>query len=348
MSLGISYDRWQSKSYDSLPPVILASGPETQLKKEFVQSLLDSHDGDPEQLSVYADETSPESLLQELQGQGLFNQEKWVVLKHLDHSQSGGGSLLSRYIDVLKEYAEDPEPETTLILFDADHPYRKGRGLGTLAESIQSNGGWSIIFWEPFDDALRETVSEKLSEAGLRYDRSVVQKILERTRGKYSRLVAETEKLIDSVDERVRPSDVEAIVSREEASDAFDSLKRSFVSGDCSQLLRDFKEFWRRNEAPPRVIHVLFDFLDTLRTIRQLTRDGQSLEDALSDQGLPTNQSVKSLYKKGLNWIRKGLPKTFYRKMYEAEKNSKYAGDGMDRLSVEEASLELLSYQGPR
>ena len=348
MSAGISYDRWKSRGYDEAPDVILASGPETQLKETFVDNLLEKEPHDPEVVTYYADETSPEDLLQELRGQGLFNEQKWILLKQLDRKRSGGGRELSRYLEVLEDYAEEPEPGTRLILFDGDHPYRKSRKTGTLARAVENNGGWSIIFWEPFDDSLRDTARQAFRDAGVSVDPPALQKLLQKTQGKYSRLVAETEKLAEAVDDRVTVRDVEEIVAQEEAQDAYQSLKSALVVDDLSGCLRDFDDFWRRNESPPRLVNVLYGFLNDLRVIRQRTREGASVEDALEERGKPTSKEVVKLYEKGVQWVRKGLPRSFYRDFYEAEKNSKYAGDDLDRRSVEMALIRLLTLRGTR
>lgn len=348
MSAGVSYDRWKKSDHDTLPDVILASGPETQLKESFVDDLLDKIDGDPEVVSYYADEISSEDLLQELRGQGLFNENKWVLLKRLNQKRSGGGRELNRYMEVLEEYIEDPEPGTRLVLFDADHPYRKSRKTGTLARLVEDNDGWSIIFWEPFDNSLRQTAQKNFREAGVSIDPPALQKLLEKTRGKYSRLVAESEKLADAVDDRVTSKDVEEIVAREEAQDTFQSLKTALVQDDLSGFMHDFDDYWRRNESPPRLVNVLYDFLNELRIIRQKTQEGASVEEALDERGKPTSKEVVSLYEKGVNWVRKGLPRSFYRNLYEAEKDSKYASDGMDRRSVEMALLRLVTLRGTR
>ncbi len=348
MSAGISYDRWKQSSHDSIPEVILASGPETQLKEVFVNDLLENLEEDTEVVSYYADETTPTDFLQELRGQGLFNERKLVLLKRMDQKRSGGGRELNRYLDVLEEYVEDPAPGTRLVLFDADHPYRKSRKTGTVARLVQDHDGWSIIFWEPFDNSLRQTAQEVFQEAGVVIDPPALQKLLEKTRGKYSRVLAESEKLAEAFDDQVTLEDVEKIVAREEAQDAFQSLKTAIVGNDLSGSLRDFDDFWRRNESPPRLVNVLYSFLNELRIIRQKTMKGASLEEALEDRGKPTSKEVVNLYKKGLKWIRKELPRSFYRNFYETEKNSKYAADGMDRRSVEMALLRLVTLRGTR
>jgi DNA polymerase III delta subunit len=283
-----------------------------------------------------------------MRGQGLFNQTKWIILKHLGDTTSGGQRELSRFKDVLQDFIDDPETGTRLFLFDQDHPYRKGRQLGSVAESVQSSGGWSIIFWEPFEDSLRKTVQSKLSDAGLEYDPAALRSILERTRGKRDRVVAEVEKLIDAVDRRVEVEHVESIVSREQASDGFSSLKRNLVDGNPSELIRDFDEFWRRSEPPPRVVHVLYEFLDNLRTILQMTKTGQSLEDALDERGLPTSREVQDLFRNGLKWARQGVSRTLHRKMYELEKKSKYSDNHLDELTVEVVGLDLINPPGTR
>lgn len=343
MSLGVSYDRWQSQQHDEIPPVILACGPEAGLKDTFVDNLLESSDEDPERVTLYADETTPEDLVQELRGQGLFNEEKWIVLKQLDRKGSGGKRQLERFLPVLEEYVESPEPGTRLILLDADHPYRKGRKTGTLARAVEGNGGWAIIFWEPFDDSLRETARDRFEEAGLDVDPPALQRLLERTRGKYGRLVAEVEKLVDAVEGRVSVEAVDAVVSREKAQDAFDSVKTSLVTGNLSRMMTDLDDFWRQGESPPRIVHVLYQFLNDLRAVRRLKQEGASLEDALSERGRPTSRTVKELYKKGLSWVRKGFEPSFYRDFYGVEKASKYARDGLDEHAVETLLLELAS-----
>lgn len=341
MSIGISYDRWKNQEYGSIPDVVLACGPEDSLKNEFLKNLQERTDRSPELLQVYADETTPEDLIQELRGTGLFNERKWVVLKNLHQKQSGGSRELARYKAILEDYLDDPEPNTKLFLFDADHPYRQSRQTGSVARAVESVDGWAIVFWEPFDDSLRKTIKNHFSDAGLDFSAQAIQRILERTQGKYSRIVAEVDKITDVVDEKVSVEDVESLVSREEASDSFQSLKYNFVEENLSAMIRDFDEFWRRNESPPRVIHVLYEFLDDLRSINRMIRDGISLEESLSQRGRPTSREVMNLYEKGLKWVRKGLPRSFYRDAYGTEKNSKYAGGRLSELSLEMYALSL-------
>lgn len=341
MGLGDSYDRWKSTDTEGIPPVVLASGPETELKEECLGTLRDQFEGDPEEITFYADEATPEDFIQELRGRGLFNDAKIVVLKHLERRASGQGRQMARYESVVEDYLEDPEDGVLLFLMDQDHPYRQSRRTGSVAATVQNAGGDSIIFWEPFDDSLRDHVRSTLSDAGVRINPPAVQALLERTRGKFSRIKREVAKLVDSVEDTVTVSDVESLVSREQAADGLQALKDDLVAGEPGQLMTDLEDLWRQGEAPPKVLYVLFSFLNSVREVKQLRSSGESLESALSKAGLPDNKSVTKLFKRATNPGGVSLPRDFFRRSYETSRNAKYSEKRFARRVVEFFTLRL-------
>ncbi|MFB6346130.1 MAG: DNA polymerase III subunit delta [bacterium] len=311
---------------------------------EFYKTLFE--DNDPEVVSYFADESSPEELVQELRGRGLFNSSKIVVLKHLERNAPGSGRQLSRYQEAIEKYLEDPEPGVLLFMMDEDHPYRNSRQTGSMAQSVEERGGDSIIFWEPFDDSLRDYVRSAFTDASVSITPPAVQALLERTRGKYSRIKREVEKLLNSSGSTVNESDVESVVTREEAADGLQALKDDLADKDPGRVMTDLGDLWRRGEAPPKIFHVLFSFLDSLRTVKQLQSNGYSMEDALSELGIPTNKSVTKLYKRATRPGGLTVPRDFYEDSYETSKTAKYSGRTLARRAVEIFILRLL--QGNR
>lgn len=341
MGLGESYDRWKKSKPSTLPPAVLASGPETELKDDCLDTLREQFESSPEEITFYADEASPEDVMQEIRGRGLFNDSKIVVLKHLERRASGQGRQMARYESIIDDYLDDPEEGVLLFLMDQDHPYRQSRRTGSVASAVEDAGGDSIIFWEPFDDALRDEVRSTLSDAGIRINPPALQTLLERTRGKLSRLKREVSKLIDSVDETVTVDDVESLVTQEEAADGLQALKDDLVAGDPGQILTDLGDLWRQGEAPPKVFYVLFSFLNSVREVKQLRSEGESLESALQACGIPDNKSVKRLFKRATGPGGLSLPKDFYGRGYETSRNAKYSETSFARRAVEFFSLRL-------
>lgn len=341
MGLGESYDRWKNNVPGTPPPAVLASGPETELKEECLDTLRDRFEGSPEEITFYADEASPEDVIQEIRGRGLFNDSKIVVLKHLERRAPGKGRQMARYQSIVEDYLEDPEDGVLLFLMDQDHPYRKSRQTGSVASAVEDAGGDSIIFWEPFDDALRDHVRSTLSEAGVQINPPAVQALLERTRGKFSRIKREVSKLADSVGDTVTVNDVESLVTREEAADGLQALKDNLVAEDLGQVLTDLGDLWRQGEAPPKVFYVLFSFLNSVREVKQLRSEGESLESALSESGLPNNKSVKRLFKRATGPGGVTLPRDFYGRGYDTSRNAKYAEKSLARRAVEFFILRL-------
>lgn len=336
MGVGESYDRWTSNKPSSPPPAVLASGPETELKNDCLETLRSLMDAEaPEEITFYADEASPEQFVQEIRGRGLFNDSKIVVLKHLERRAPGQGRQLARYQPAVEDYLENPEENVLLFLMDRDHPYRTSRQTGAIARAVESAGGDSIIFWEPFDDSLREFVQSAFRDSDVAINPPAVQTLLERTRGKYSRLKREVEKLMNSVEGTVTEDHVEALITREEASDGFQAIKDDIVGGEMDSLLTDLGDLWRRGEAPPKVFHVVFSFLNSVREVNQLRSEGVSLEEALSESGLPNNKSVKTLFKRATKRGGLKIPRDFFGKSYETGRSTKYSGKSLARRSLE-------------
>lgn len=342
MGLGQSYDKWQNDKPSTVPSAVLASGPETELKEECLDTLRELFDEAPEEVTFYADESSPEEVIQEVRGRGLFNDSKIVVLKHLERNASGHGYQMARYQSVIQDYLDDPGENVLLYLMDRDHPYQKSRQTGAVARAVDSAGGESIIFWEPFDNSLREYVQTAFAEAGMSIHPPAVQVLLKRTRGKFSRVKREAQKLVDSLNDPVTEDDVRNFVTREEASDGFQALKESIVNRDPEGLMTDFEDLWHRGEAPPKVFYVVFSFLHSIREVKQLRSEGESLESALSNSGLPSNQSVKKLFKRATKPGALKISRDFYRESYETNKEAKYVGSPLDRRSVEVFALNFL------
>lgn len=342
MSIGVSYDRWKEQSHDSRPNVVLACGPETTLKEEFRERLEERFPADDrEVLSLYADEVEPEDLVQELRGQGLFSREKWVVLKRLGQREPGGTRPLARLYDTLEEYLQDPEPDTLLILQDADHPYEKGRKTGSMARAVESAGGWAIVFWPPFMNRLADRFRTAFEEEGVELDEGALDALLERSQGQYDHVRKEAEKLLETDRETITREDVERLVPRAAAGEGYQALEETLAEGNLAGALNHVEDLWRQRESEPRVFTAVFRFFNQLRRLRQLRRDG-SLDGAMDQLGLPDQKSVRRRFRSAVNTYRGPFPPDFYRLAYRAARTAKYAPRDLARRSVEKFILRIL------
>lgn len=329
----------------SLPPAILACGPEDSLKGEMIDKLNSRFPADGrEQLSLYADESSPAELIRELESPGLFSQSRWVILKQLEQ-KDGGRPELARYLDTVKEYLEDPEPDSLLILLDRAHPYQKGRKTGTLARAVEQAGGDVVVFWEPFENELYQRIREQLKENGLEWESGVIEELCNRCESKWSRIRQEVGKLIEwfETGDRIDREDVIHVVSDEESSDAFSELKEAMTAGDCSRLLEKLDEFYRtKSGGEYQIAHTLTHFLNDLRDVRAMTREGKSLKAALGEKNIPQSQGIIRDFKKALNQVRVRYPEDFFQRSYDVLKKVKYRGTPMNRRTLEQYLLKTV------
>ncbi len=342
MGIGMAYERWQKKSFDELVPVILACGPEASLKKEFLEELKEQFPAeDREVVSLFADDTTPADFLRELRSQGLFSASKWVVLKHLEY-RKGSQSELNKYYDVIEEYIQSPEPDTLLILDDADHPYTSGRKTGSLARLVEDSGGWTVIFWELFDRSLRRRVKNKFQEAEIEIEPPAVQLLMEKTHGQLEQLEMEAEKLIQLDKEKIERDDVEEIVSRQSAPDAYAEFKKHLAEGTLARALEALDELKRAGEAPNKIFYILFEYLHTLRRLRKLTRGRKNLTEAMKELGIPTSKGIVKKHRRALENISYEFPRDFYRESYRAGREVKYRPDPANFLSLEKYLFNVL------
>ncbi len=342
MGIGMAYERWQKKSFDELPPAVLACGPEASLKKEFLEKLKDQFPAeDREIVSLFADDTAPDDFLRELRSQGLFSTSKWVVLKHLEYKQSSRTEL-QKYYDVIEEYLQSPEPDTFLLLDDADHPYASGRKVGNLARAVENAGGWTVIFWELFDRSLRRRVKEKFREAEVEIEPPALQLLMEKTHGQLEQLEMEAEKLIQLEGKKIQRDDVEEIVSRQSAPDVYEEFKKKLAGGSLAEALEALDELKRAGEPANKIFYVLFDYLHTLRRLRKLTRGRKNLTEAMKEMGIPTSKGIVKKHRQALKSIRHEFPRTFYRESYRTGRDVKYRPAPANMLSLEKFIFEIL------
>ncbi|MFP4687351.1 MAG: DNA polymerase III subunit delta [bacterium] len=342
MGLGTPYEQWKKKDYNRLPAVIFACGPEEALKTDFIELITKKYpDKNRETVSIFADDSTPETLLRELESGGLFVNSKLVVLKRLEQKE-GSGTQLERYREVLEEYIKNPNPNNILILEDIDHPYKRGRKVGMFARLVADNGGWTIVFWEPFASSIRNELQQRFSEAGLSIDPAALQLLLEKTQGTLARARMETEKLIQLSDERVDLEDVKKITGREAAGDLYQQFKDSLLSGSVSNVMRSLSELERSGEAPVAIFFVTFNFLHTLRTLRQLLNRGEKLPAALKKLGIPGSGGIVKKYNRTLSRLKGQFPRNFYRKCYKISREVKYSQKPFNRRSLELFLLEML------
>lgn len=341
MSIGISFDQWnqQDLTGDS-HRVVLACGPEDQLREEMVDRFESHLPDDCEHLTLYADELEPDEALRELRSPGLFSGQKFVRLRNLDRSE-GGTRRLKTYLDALTDYAEDPEPGVMLMLEDGDHPYKGGRSVGTLARAIESAGGTVVICWELFDRTMQARLREKLDEMGVVYDPAVVPAIIERVEGKYARALQELKKLNPDTD-RITVEDVETLVSREPASETLQEFKNGLFSDPLPRVLERLDDLYRENTSPPRIAYVLVQHLQTLRTVQKKLRKGNSLEEVLNEHGIPTSQGITKQYRADLKNMRHPFPGDFFRRSYRLIRQSRYGTGGVEQRSLESYLIRML------
>lgn len=342
MGFGLPYDRWKKKSYDDLPPVILAAGPEAPLKEEFLEGLRnDFPDPDRQVVNFYADEIEPDELASELRSPGLFSETTWVVLKQLGR-RSSGRTGLQKHLAVIEDYLEDPEPGTVLILEDSDHPYKGGRKLGKVAAGVEDVGGWVVIFWEPFEGELRDRVRERLNQAGKKIEASALQKLLEKTSGKLARAQLEADKLIQLDEARISRGTVERVVSEESAGDIFQEIKDKLAAGDVDAVLAALDDLYREGEPPFKIFSVIFSHLTTVRTLRRELKRGKNLTEALKAENIPTSKGIVKRYRRALKQLTDNFPRSFFRDSYEISRKIKYGRPESSRLALQEYLIKIL------
>lgn len=342
MSIGVSYDAWQKDSHDSLPGVIFACGPETTLKDEFLEELQEQFPAeDREVLSLYGDEVDASDVLGELRGKGLFNEEKWIVLKRMGQSQRGGPPPLDRLYDSLCEYLEDREPGTLLVVQDADHPYAKGRKTGSFARAVESAGGWSIVFWPPFMNRLRSRFQKQFEQRDIDLHPEALQALMERSQGRFDRARQGAEKLLTSELSEITREDVERLVPRSRADSGFEAVEESLARGEPGETLEHVQDLWRQREAEPRVFAAVFRFFHQVRELRSLRRD-RSLEDAMEELGLPDQKTVRKRFRRALKTLGGGFSRDFYRRAYHTARTAKYASRAVGQQAVETFILRML------
>ncbi len=342
MGLGIAYDRWQKKSYQNLPSVILAAGPEQALKDEFLKTIRSNFPADDrEVVKLYADEIEPDKLANELRSPGLFTTSKWVVLKQL-HGQHGAQTQLKKHWEIIIDFVENPEPDTLLILEDTDHPYKKGRKLGSLAGKIDSNDGWAIIFWEPYENALRDRMRKKLKEAGKSIAPQALQRLLEKTKGKLARADLEVTKLIQLEQEQITVEDVENVVTEEAASDIYQELKDNLVSGQLDLTLRTVSDLLHEGEATFKIFSIIYSYLFRIRQIKRKVRGGTTLKEALEELNIPTTKGIIRQYRRALKKLTDSYPRDFFRNCYQTARKIKYNPPDTSRLALEKFLIKIL------
>ncbi|GEM_PF-4544564 len=334
MGLGQAYDSWRRGSYKEIPPVVLASGPEAQLKTEFLEEL-ETNFPDPEReiIKVYADEIEADELISELRSPGLFKSTTWLILKQMER-KDGGRTGLEKHYEAIEDFLSTPEPNTHLIIEDADHPYKKGRKLGKLAASVESAGGWVIVFWEPFENSLRQRIRSRIEDAGVKIEPSALQRLLEKTKGKLARAQLEADKLIQFGQPNIGPEDVEAIISDESADDAYQELKAKISTGNLEEILIVLQDLLREGEDPYKIFSIIFSFLSKVRILQRERRRGRRLKEILGEMNIPTSKGIMTQYKQALKNITGRYPENFFRESYRTSCSIKYG-------SPEQAELIL-------
>ena len=346
MGLGTASNQWLKNLPDQLPPVIYACGPEFSLKQEMLERLQQEYPNSKREIiSIYADEYSPSQFVQLIQTQGLFNPSRWIILKQLQ-VEEGGQPQLARYFDTLTDYVKDPEPDTVLFLFDSDHPYQSGRKTGGMVRAVENAGGAALVFWEPFHNQIYQRIQKTLDEQDLQYDAEAIEEIIHRCEGKWSRIKQELQKLQDwfSAGDSIGSDEVKRVVSDEESKDAYQPLKQAMTAGEYSRLFDKLEEFYRQSASGSehRVTHILVHYLNDLRDIRAMCREGKSLEQALKEKEIPRSKKITGQYKKSLRQTNQEYPKDFFRRSYQVLKNTKYREKPFNRYSLEKYLLKMM------
>jgi DNA polymerase III delta subunit len=344
VSIGTAYGQWSPDGQDEPPPAILACGPENSLKQEMIDELQSTFpSSDREIISIYAHESSPEDVVRELSSQGLFNDSRWILLKQLANKETGQAQL-SRYYDAIEEYLDDPEPNSLLVMFDDAHPYKGGRRTGGMARTVQDAGGEVIVFWEPFEKEMVQRIRTAFEKNDVEWETGVIERIIEKSQGKVGRMDNEVEKLIDFLggEQRLTVEDVERVVSSEEAQDAYDDIKQALNDGSPARLVEALEEFYRQASSGEEVAvaHVILNYIQDLREIRRDVRGDSSLEEALSERGIPTSEGVKKQHRRGIKALAESFPRNFFREGYQLLRSVKYRNTPMNRRSLEQFVCE--------
>ncbi len=341
MGLGTPYNSWKRSWNGKLPPVILATGPEQHLKEEFLKNIQDKLGPSSEKLLLYADETEPDRLAAELHSPSLFVKKSLIVLKQLGQ-KNGGKTGLAKHYEVISNYIEKPEKNIHLILEDHDHPYKKGRKLGSLARHIEKFNGTVIIFWEPFEDSIKTRISTITKQAGKKINPAALQLLLKKTGGKLARAEMELTKLLQLEKKELSVEDVEAISSTESSADLYQDLKQQLAGGNLDQVMEMLDNLFCEGENLYKIFSIIYSYFTTMRLLSRKVKYGKNLKSAMQELNIPTSPGIVKTHRNYLKHFRAEFPDNFFRMAYETSRRIKYYRPPCDRLALEKFLIDQL------
>ncbi|MDR0568461.1 MAG: DNA polymerase III subunit delta [Spirochaetaceae bacterium] len=218
----------------------------------------------PEEISFYAGETAVSAIVSVLQNASLFAESRLIFIKNAEVLKK------KEEIEVLADYLEHPQDDTTLILL-SDAP-SLAKGLETPVPA-----GNKRIFWELFENRKIEWVNAFFKRSGYRIAGDGVDTILELVENNTDALRRECQRLMLFLgkDKPITGEDVEKLLSHTREESAFTLFSR-IAEGDLSKSLTVLRALLMAKEASPAILAGLAWCFRKLRDYAALTESGKA------------------------------------------------------------------------
>ena len=236
-------------------PVYLLLGDDEERKARGVEKLRDARAAEAHD----AAETSPETVVSDLNSYSLFGEGQFVFVRNLDAWNAAQKAKILGYL-------EAPSPEADLVML--------GAKLGAREKLLAAvkKAGEVHDFKQPTGKALARWATGYAKKQGLELPEDVAEELVTRCSDDKARISRETEKLALYAEGAATMEDVEALCPPDLQSNIFQFVD-ALGAGDRGQALHLLGELLGTGEPPLRILYMI------RRQFRLLARASSLLED---------------------------------------------------------------------
>ena len=246
-------------------PVYLLDGEEEYLKERakemIVERWLSPSSKAFDLLVFFADETSPEEIVNSCQDLPLFSERRAVVLRRAE-------VYSPQTIRPLRNYLLAPSPKTVLIILQ--------RGKGPLLKDDMKKGGY-YLFLPPKGRDIPYWIKRLAKEVGVEVTPQALNLLQDLVGGDLMSLRTELEKLSLYVGDkgRIEEGDVQEIGGEVRSPSAF-QLAEAILKGDLKGGFDALGRLWQKGEPPLKILGAIaWQFRqrgdkETLKVLRRL------------------------------------------------------------------------------
>jgi DNA polymerase-3 subunit delta len=252
-----------------LPPVLYFFGEDDFLKEQAVASCVDQlvpkNTRDFNYLLLYAEDTSPEEILNNSLMPPMMAEKRVVVVRNFQRFTDARAKPLAAY-------AEKKPPDTTCLIIDdgREKPPARNDLYGAAKKK-----GWAVNCKPLYDNQVLAWAAKYARSQKINIDPDALVHLVRLTGNNLRALATELEKVVVFAGARtaIRKKQVEEVVAQARSFSVYD-LRNKVGARDLPGALEILGHMLEQGEAPVYIVHTLGEFCISLWRCREMAANG--------------------------------------------------------------------------